>query len=81
MNGGTVLVQTMWIQDSPLIYTHTELRGAAQVYVKAETGMFVFVLKAVKSWTMQPVLYCSDACFMSNQKLTSYLRLDYRICC
>lgn len=65
MNGGTVLVQATWVQDCPLIYTHSELRGAAQVYVEAETGMFVFVLKAVQ--TMQPDLYCSDACFMSNQ--------------
>lgn len=37
MNGGTVLAQTMWIQDCPLIYTYAVLRGAAQVYVKAET--------------------------------------------
>lgn len=35
------------------------MRGAAQVYVKAETGMFVFVLKAVQIWTTQPDLYCS----------------------
>lgn len=50
-----------------LTYTHTELRGAAQVYVKAETGTFVFILKAVQIWTMQPDLYCSDTCLMSNQ--------------
>lgn len=67
MNGGSVLVQTIWIQDCTLTYTHTELRGAAQVYVKAETGTFVFILKAVQIWTMQPDLYCSDTCLMSNQ--------------
>lgn len=60
-------MQTMWIQDCPLIYRHTELRGTAQVYVKAETDSFVFVLKAVQTWTVQPGLYCSDTCFMSSQ--------------
>jgi len=60
-------VLTMWIQDCPPIYTHAELRGDAQVYVKAETGTFVFVLKTAQIWTAQPDLYCSDACLMSNQ--------------
>lgn len=67
MNGGTVLVQAMWIQNCPLIYTHVALRGAAQVYVKAETGTFLFVLKAVQIWTVQPNLDCSATFFMSNQ--------------